>query len=153
MLNIRFLYTLLDSNFIRVFLGLAAVIGIGVLADIIIILKLSLLIGPWITMAILSANAVLGIRIAYSLTDRCKQSIMETVGRGRGDHDQFFRYLATLITSLFLVVPGFINTIAGAVLLIPAVSIRFGKKTAEILGIDWREAYEYLRLDGIAGNN
>lgn len=153
MLNIRFLYTLLDSNFIRTFLGLAAGIGIGVLLDVVVILKLSLLIGPWITMGILAANAVLGIRISYGLTNRCKESLMAVVDKGRGDNDLFFRYLTTLIASLFLIIPGLINTLTGALMLIPAVSIRFGQRVAQFLGIDWREAYEYLRLDKIAENN
>ena len=151
MLNIRLLYILLDARSIRTYLGLAAGIGVGVLADVVIILKLSLLVGPWVTMAILAANAALGIRIAYSLVDRRAKAIIATVDRGRCDHEEFFRYIATLIASLFLIVPGLVNTLIGAVLLIPGVSALAGARVSGMLGIDWREAYEYLRLERIAG--
>jgi UPF0716 family protein affecting phage T7 exclusion len=140
MLNFRLLYILISPRSIRTYLGLAASLGFGVLLDIILFLKLSLMVGPWITMAVLALNTALGVFIMYRLVETRGRQLVETIDSGHFDADMFSRYLSSLAASFFLIVPGVLNTIAGVVLLIPYISIRLGNRLAGMAGIDWQEA-------------
>lgn len=152
MLNFRLLYILISPRSIRTYLGLAASLGFGVLLDIILFLRLSLLVGPWITMAVLAANSAVGVFVMYKLVETRGRQLVESIDDGQYDPDMFSRYLSTLVASLFLVIPGVLNTFAGLIVLIPYISVRLGGKMARLAGIDWQEAYEFLRLDRMAGN-
>ena len=150
MLNFRLLYILISPRSTRVYLGLTAGLGLVVLLDIILFLKLSLMVGPWITMAVLAANAAAGILIIYYLVDLRSRQLVETIDEGHFDSEIFSRYLSTLAASLFLIMPGLLNTLAGILLLIPFVGVKLGDRMARLTGIDWQEAYEFLRLDRLA---
>ncbi len=152
MLNFRLLYILISPRSIRTYLGIIASLGVGVLLDIIIFLKLSLLVGPWITMAILAANTAGGVFIMYYLVDLGTRRMIGTIDEGRYDSDIFSRYLSTLTASLFLIIPGLLNTLAGCVLLVPVIGAKLGGRLARMIGIDWQEAYEFLRLDRMSEN-
>jgi UPF0716 family protein affecting phage T7 exclusion len=152
MLNFRLLYILISPRSIRTFLGIIATLGLGVLLDIILFLKMSLMVGPWITMAVLAANTALGVFIMYRLTELRGRRLVETIDDGHFDPDLFSRYLSTLVASLFLIIPGILNTLAGILLLIPYIGTGLGIRLAGMAGIDWQEAYEFLRLDRMTGN-
>lgn len=147
MLNLRLLYTLLDSGSIRVYLGLVSVLGFGVLLDVLIFLNLSMLIGPWITMAFLAGSTALGILAMYSLVQSKESHLLESIDGGRFADDLFFRYISTLVAAAFIIMPGIVSTLFGGLLLTPPVAVRVGSVLTGLTGIDWREAYEYLRLD------
>lgn len=152
MLNFRLLYILISPRSIRTYLGLAASLGFGVLLDIILFLRLSLLVGPWITMAVLAANSAVGIFFMYKFVESRGRQLIASIDDGHYDSDMFSRYLSTLVSSLFLVIPGILNTVAGIIILIPYIGVRLGGKLARMAGIDWQEAYEFLRLDHMTGN-
>lgn len=152
MLNFRLLYILISPRSIRTYLGLTGCLGFSVLLDTILFLRLSLMVGPWITMAVLAANSAVWIFIMYKLVELRGQQLLSSIDDGRYDSDMFSRYLSTLVASLFLIIPGVLNTLAGIVILIPYISVRLGGKLAGLAGIDWQEAYEFLRLDRMTGN-
>ncbi len=151
MLNFRLLYILISPRSTRTYLGLTAGLGLVILLDIILFLKLSIMVGPWITMAILAAKTTVGILIMYYLVDLRSRRLIETIDDGCFESDIFSRYLSTLAASLFLIIPGLVNTFVGILLLIPLIGIKFGDRMARLTGIDWQEAYEFLRLDRLAG--
>ena len=147
MLNLRLLYILLDQRTLRTYLAILSSLGFGVLLDIIIFIQLSLLIGPWIMMAILATTSAIGTIIMYHFVEvRCAR-LLESVDSGEYFPDIFSRYISILISSGFVIVPGLFNTLLGVLLLIPPLGIRIGNAILRLTGIDWREAYEYLRLD------
>jgi len=150
MLNFRLLNILIRPRFIRIYLGIIATLGAGVLLDIILFLKLSLMIGPWVTMTILAANTAGGIFIMYHLVEKRNKQLITSVDYGPFDQDIFYRYLGSLTASLFMITPGLLNSLFGALVLIPPMNIRTGRYLAGILGIDWQEAHEFLRLERIA---
>jgi UPF0716 family protein affecting phage T7 exclusion len=152
MLNFRLLYILISPRSIRTYLGIIATLGFGVLLDIILFLKMSLMVGPWITMAVLTANTAIGVFIMYRLTELRGRGLVETIDDGHFDPDLFSRYLSTLVASLFLIIPGILNTLVGILLLIPYIGTGLGIRLAGMAGIDWQEAYEFLRLDRMTGN-
>ncbi len=104
MLNFRLLYILISPRSIRTYLGIIATLGFGVLLDIILFLKMSLMVGPWITMAVLAANTAIGVFIMYRLTELRGRGLVETIDDGHFDPDLFSRYLSTLVASLLLIV-------------------------------------------------
>jgi UPF0716 family protein affecting phage T7 exclusion len=151
MLNYRLLYILISPGSAKTFLGLAAGLGFAVLIDVIIFLKLALLIGPWITMALLAAGSAAGIFFMYQRVGVQGRRLTEAVDDGRFVPGILSRYLSVLAASVFLILPGFVNSLAGIVLLIPYVAEKTGDRLARMAGIDWREAYEFLRLNRLAG--
>jgi len=153
MLNLRLLYVLLEPKSIRTYLGLVAILGFGVLLDLIILLKVTLLVGPWITMAILAALSGFGVVIMYRVVESMSRLLLETVDNGEYEADVFHRYIGVLMAALFIVIPGILSTVLGGVVLAPVISSRLGRVAAETAGIDWRESYEYLRLDRMTGNH
>lgn len=152
MLNFRLLYILVSPRSIRTYLGLAASLGFGVLLDIILFLRLSLMVGPWITMSVLAANSAIGIFVMYRLAETRGRQLVTSIDDGRYDPEMFSRYLSTLVASFFLIIPGVLSTFAGLILLIPYISVWLGGRLARMAGIDWQEAYEFLRLDRMTGN-
>jgi hypothetical protein len=104
MLNLRLLYVLLEPKSIRTYLGLVAILGFGVLLDLIILLKLTLLVGPWITMAILAALSGFGVVIMYRVVERMSRLLLETVDNGEYEADVFHRYIGVLMAALFIIV-------------------------------------------------
>ena len=152
MLNFRLLYILLDSRSIRVLLGMAACAGFGILIDFVLILKLSLLTGPWITMAILAVLTAAGAYIAYSVVEKRNGKVVTSIDEGDFETPVFFSFLTALLSAICLILPGFLSSILGAVLLIPALSEKTGKMLSSILGIQWPESYEYLRLERLTHN-
>jgi len=152
MLNFRLLYVLLSPRSVRTFLGISALIGLGVIIDVIIFLRLSLLVGPWITVAFLSANTAVGIFFMFRRVETLGRQLLQAVDNGHFVPGMFSRYLSSLLASLFFVIPGLLNRVPGLLLLIPYIGEKSGDQLARQAGIDWQEAYEYLRLDRIAGN-
>ena len=150
MLNFRLLYTLLDWRSIRSFLGIMASLGFGVLLDILLLLKLADLAGPWIIMTALASLTALGFFITYRIVEDRRNVLVESVDLGEYDEELFTAYVSALTSGLFLITPGVVNKILGGVLLIPPLSAPLGDRLALSMGIDWTEAYEYLRLNRVA---
>ncbi len=149
MLNYRFLYSVLESSSIQTFLALIAAAGFSVLLDIIIILKLSVLIGPWIAIMVLTAGSAVGILAMYNAVEKKRTELQNSINSGIFSESLFDRYLAVLITSGFIILPGIINTITGIVLLFPRPADKLGRTVARAAGINWQEAYEHLRLNSL----
>ena len=152
MLNFRLLNKLTGSRSIRSYLALLSTLSAGVLVDILLILKLALLIGPWVIMTILAANTAVGIYYIYYLTGIRKHQLISCIKSGLYKPDVFSRYLTSLLASLFIIIPGLMNTILGLIMLLPPFNIKIGNRLARTMGIDRYEAYEFLRLDYVSSD-
>lgn len=151
MINIQLVHTLLNSASIRTFLGVLATLGFAALLDFFLVLEFSILVGPWITMGVIAALNALGIFLTYRIVEVRRLLLTESITRGRFDESLFTAYITGLIAGLFLMIPGVVNSALGAVMLIPAFSKPLGNRLIRPTGIDWAEAYEYLRLDRAGG--
>ena len=108
---------------------------------------LSLLLGLWLTMAILALLTSTGILLSYSLVQSRLRAVMNSTTQGLFDEEAFSSYFCALVASALFIVPGIINTLLGIALLIRFSGIRIGDKLARCMGISWQNAYEYLRLN------
>ena len=151
MINMKLVYSLLDSSSIRTFLGVPAALGFAALLDFMLVLEIGSLVGPWITLAVLAVLGSVCVFLAYRIVDSRRLLLIEAVNGGKFDEGLFNGYIMGLTAGLFLVIPGVVNTALGGILLIPAFSVPLGNRLIRTAGIDWAEAYEYLRLDRING--
>jgi len=108
---------------------------------------LSLLLGLWTTMAVLSLITGAGVLLSYALVQSRIEAVMNSAAQGLFDEEAFSRYFCALIASVFFIVPGIINTLLGITLIMRFSSIKMGAKLARFMGISWQAAYEYLRLN------
>ncbi len=150
MLNYRFLFSLLDTSFIQTFLAVLAGLGFGVILDIVLLLKLSVLTGPWITIAIITVITAIAVAVMFKMVNARKLALTDSLDSGSFSEDLFYSYLSTLVAAALIIVPGLINTLAGCLLLIPGPARTLGQYAARIFGIEWKEAYEHLRLNHMA---
>ncbi len=153
MLNLRMLYILLDKRSVKTYLALVTSLGFGVLLDIMIFLNLTLLIGPWITLAILASITAVGVAFVFPYVEKSGVVLLTAVDDGHFDAGILSRYIATLIAAGFIIVPGLFNTMLGCLLLLKPLGTRAGDLISRLTGIDWQEAYEYLRLDRMTRNS
>lgn len=147
MLNFRVLYSLLNPRSVRYLIAVLAITGIGVLLEIVLLFRLSLLIGPWVVMSVLSACSAISLLAMHRLTESRSRRLKTMIDSGHFVPDAFSVYISTLLAAVFLVIPGFLSSITGSLLLIPPVAARTGRILAGQAGISWREAYEFLRLE------
>jgi len=152
MLNFRLLHVLISSHSLRTYLGVTATLGLGVLIDLVLFLKLSSLLGPWIVMALLSIIVAIGIFVMFRSLNILRQRLIQTIESGKFIPMMFSRYLSTLAATFLLIIPGLLNSAAGLILLIPNMGEKFGSIIARLTGIDWQESYEFLRLEHMARN-
>lgn len=150
MLNLRMLFILLDQHSVRTYLAIVTSLGFGVLLDLLIFLHISVLIGPWITLAVLAVITGIGVVVMFPFVDRISRLVATSIDRGKFDSGMLSNYLGVLIAAGFIIVPGLFNSLVGGLLLIRPLSIKVGDAILRMTGIDWQEAYEYLRLDHIA---
>ncbi|MCD6343200.1 MAG: FxsA family protein [Spirochaetaceae bacterium] len=151
MLNFRLLNILTDSRSVRTWLGIISALGAGVLLDVLLFLKLAIIIGPWITMTALALNTAAGIFLMNYLTNMRNRQLNDSIDSGNYNPEVLSRYLSSLVASLFIITPGFLNSLLGLVLFLPPVGIKIGNRIARMIGIDWQEAHEFLRLNRVAG--
>jgi UPF0716 family protein affecting phage T7 exclusion len=147
MLNLRMLYILIDQRSVRTFMAIVTSLGFGVLLDILVFINLSLLIGPWVTLAIIAAITASGIAFMFPFVQKTGRRLLEAVDTGVFDDSTLSGYIAALISATFFVVPGLFNTLVGSLLLFRPLGLRAGNLVSSLAGINWQEAYEYLRLD------
>jgi UPF0716 family protein affecting phage T7 exclusion len=150
MLNLRLLFNFINPQFSRLLLAVLCILGLGVLVDTMLILRISLLVGPWITMAVLSLRSALGLLISYNTVRMRGEILGEAVDVGHFPETGFALYLSSLVSGCFLIVPGILNLFVGLSFLLPPVGRKIGDRIASLLGIDWQEAYEYLRLNRLS---
>ncbi len=147
MLNLRMLYILIDRNSVRAFMAVVTGLGFGVLLDILVFINLSLLVGPWITMAIVALITAGGIALMFPMVEKTGAQLLTAVDDGEFDEGTLDHYISTLLSAAFFVVPGLFNTLVGILLLIRPLGLQAGRYVSKLAGINWQEAYEYLRLD------
>jgi len=153
MLNFKLIVTLLKPASVKNFLGIISIAGITAVADIILIIKISLILGPWITMSALSFISAVGIYFAYKSIEKINSEIIESIETGVYSPDLFYNYTASLLSAVLLILPGILNTISGIILSLPVFNRKTGRLISYSAGINWKEAYEFLRLESLSAEN
>lgn len=149
MLNQMLLSSLLSFRLISIYLGILCCLGFVILLDIVLFLKLSLLIGPWMTVAILAVITAAGVFLSYRLVENRNIRLTKSIHEGRFDEKMFTDYSIILLACLFFIPPGIVNKLFGVILLLPSITRWMSNTLIRIAGSNWIELYEYLRLNSI----
>lgn len=149
MLNQMLLSSLLNFRLISIYLGILCCLGFVILLDIVLFFKLSLLIGPWMTVTILAVITATGVFLTYRLVESRSIRLTKSIHEGRFDEKMFNDYTIILLAGLFFIPPGIVNKLFGIVLLLPPVTRWMSNILIRVAGSNWIELYEYLRLNSI----
>ncbi len=102
-----------------ILLGLLAVFIVVPLAEIYVILKVGDAIGVGWTVALLAADSVLGSMLLRSQGRAVWRRFNEVVRAGRVPHSEVIDGVLVIFGGAFLITPGFLTDVIGALLLLP----------------------------------
>jgi UPF0716 protein FxsA len=126
-------------------LALLAVFILLPLAELYVILEV---VGPWLqwygTVALLLVDSVIGTLLFRSQGRAVWRRLNETLAEGRMPHRELLDGVLIVFGGAFLITPGFITDIFGALLLVPPTRAVIRRLVARRLGrrIVTREAYD-----------
>jgi UPF0716 protein FxsA len=89
------------------------------IAEIYVIIQVGEAIGPWWTILLLVVDSLIGSWLLKSQGRRVWARFIETVQRGDVPHREVIDGVLVIFGGAFLITPGFITDIIGALLLIP----------------------------------
>jgi UPF0716 protein FxsA len=114
---------------------LLVVIFIAVpIAEIYVIIKVGEAIGPWLTVLLLAADSVIGSVLLRSQGRRVWARFRETLQRGELPHREVVDGVLVIFGGAFLITPGFLTDIIGALLLLPPTRAVFRRLLVRRLG-------------------
>ncbi len=138
---------------------LLVVIFIAVpIAEIYVIIQVGEAIGPLPTVLILVADSVIGSLLLKSQGRRAWARFRETLQRGDVPHREVVDGVLVIFGGAFLITPGFITDVIGAVLLLPPTRVvirrfligRLGKRVQFVASRRPRPSTRYFDVDGTA---
>jgi UPF0716 protein FxsA len=114
---------------------LLVVIFIAVpIAEIYVIIKVGEAIGPLLTVLLLLADSIIGSMLWRSQGRRVWARFRETLQRGELPHREVVDGVLVIFGGAFLITPGFITDIIGALLLVPPTRALFRRLLIRRLG-------------------
>jgi UPF0716 protein FxsA len=148
-LNVRLLLSIIHAPSVDRYLTILSISGIVLLSDLVIILAIGRIIGIWLILTILTVTSAAGYLIARHSLHNAGTVLDEALRNGFFPEEGFPRYLSTLLAAIPLIVPGVVSTLGGLLWLFPPVRSKTGRALSRYLGVDWHEAYEYLKLTAV----
>jgi UPF0716 protein FxsA len=114
---------------------LLVVIFIAVpIAEIYVIIQVGEAIGPWLTVLLLAADSVIGSLLLRSQGRRVWARFRDTLQRGELPHREVVDGVLVIFGGAFLITPGFLTDIIGALLLVPPSRALFRRLLIRRLG-------------------
>jgi len=104
------------------------------IAEIYVIIQVGEAIGPWWTILLLVADSLIGSWLLRSQGRRVWTRFRETLQRGDVPHREVIDGVLVIFGGAFLITPGFLTDIAGALLLIPPTRAVFRRLLVRRLG-------------------
>jgi UPF0716 protein FxsA len=104
------------------------------IAEIYVIIQVGEAIGPWWTVLILIVDSLIGSWLLRSQGRRVWARFRETLQRGDIPHREVIDGVLVIFGGAFLITPGFITDIIGALLLIPPTRAVFRRLLVRRLG-------------------
>jgi UPF0716 protein FxsA len=104
------------------------------IAEIYVIIKVGEAIGPLLTVLLLAADSVIGSMLLRSQGRRVWARFRETLQRGAMPHREVVDGVLVIFGGAFLITPGFLTDIIGALLLLPPTRAVFRRMLISRLG-------------------
>lgn len=145
MVNIRVLLYFFDKErFLKIFLGFSF-FGLILLADFFLIFKIAYLLGEYLSLSLLAAFSGIGLFLFANQISRNIDEIHQQHQQGYSSIP-FWKFIGSVPAAVLTLIPGFISTTIGILLLFPYFRIRLGELFTEKFKIDWSEVYEYFYI-------
>lgn len=107
--------------------GLIALLIVVPTAEIAVILTIGSQIGPWWTILLLVASAVLGSWLLRREGRRAYRALREALGAGRTPAAEAAEGAVVLLAGLLMILPGFLTDVSGLLLVLPPVRRAVGR--------------------------
>lgn len=146
MLNIKVLYEILNPvHTVRYlyFLLLAALIP---LLDSYLILMTASFIGEYLFLAILIALSLGGFYMSRHMIIKNLKIIRSNTENHYYSEYYYSMFPGTILTAIFLIMPGIIGTIVALILSIPSFRFKIGHYLSSFMRIDWKEVHEFINV-------
>ncbi len=146
MVDIKLLLRFFEGDFVVKLLLLMLLYSVLPLGEIFIFLRLGVVLGNYLTLALAASTGLFGVLVAVREfrvnIDRIKYKVKEGEYPGR----EFAHLIAVLIGAIFLLTPGFITDFMGFLLFVPGIRTMIGNFVARRMKTKLNEIYEYLKM-------
>lgn len=146
MFSLRFLTRWTDMAFVKRYLHECLFFSLFFAADLVLTLILSQIFGlPHVMLALLAGNFTLFLLLLAG-TAASVRAIRLSYGQGRFPSEAFNNLSVLLFSAFLLLSPGFLSLLFALLICGPGKK-GFSKLIAKKLSIDWKDVYEYLKLE------
>jgi len=146
MQDIRFFLRFFEKDFVVKLLFLMLLYSLLPLGEIVLLLKLGGIIGNYLTLALAASTGLFGVLIALGELRKTINTIRRQVRNGEYPGESFIGIFGILAGGVFLLTPGFITDFFGFLMFIPVIRNRIGRFFTQVMGTNFKELYEYLKL-------
>lgn len=146
MTEYRFLFRLLDKDFVFKLIFILLLYSLVPLAEIFLFLYLGDLVGNYLILAVAAMTGLVGVLIALRQIRGTLASLKSTIRKGQYPGKEFVDLAGILVGSIFLLTPGFITDFFGFLLLVPPIREALGRMIVRRMDGKLKDVYEYLRL-------
>ena len=144
----NYLLRFLDRTFVTKVLLLALLYSLLPLAEIFLLMAyVADRIGTYFTLALAAAVGLAGMLLTLQEFRRHLEVLARKIRSGVHPQEEFVALTGILIAGLLLLTPGFITDFLGFLLFLPALRDALGRFVLQLLRIDPKELYEYLKLN------
>jgi len=119
------------------------------LAEIFLFIYLGELIGNYLVLSLAAVAGMGGALIAGSQARKTIELLRAKIRRGRYPGREFVDLSGIIVGGILLITPGFMTDVCGYLLMIPALRDRLGGFITRMLGRNFKELYDYLRLSSL----
>jgi UPF0716 protein FxsA len=119
------------------------------LAEIFLFIYLGELIGNYLILTLAAVAGMGGALIAGSQARKTIELLRAKIRRGRYPGRELVDLSGIIVGGILLITPGFMTDVCGYLLMIPALRDRLGGFITRMLGRNFKELYDYLRLSSL----
>jgi UPF0716 family protein affecting phage T7 exclusion len=146
MLNINVLYEILNPEHTVRYLYVLLLVALIPLLDCYIILMTASYIGEYLFLAVLIALSLGGFYMSRHMIIKNLKIIRSNTENHYFSEYYYSMFPGTILTAIFLIMPGILGTIVALILSIPSLRYRTGRYLSNLMRIDWKEVHEFINV-------
>lgn len=146
MLSIKVLYEILNPEHTVRCLYILLLTALIPLLDSYLILMTASYIGEYLFLAVLIALSLGGFYMSRHMIIKNLRIIRSNTDNHYYSEYYYSMFPGTVLTAVFLIMPGIIGTIVALILSIPSLRHRTGRFLSNLLRIDWKEVHEFINV-------
>jgi len=146
MLSIQFLINLFkDTKAVQILFFFLSVSILQVI-DLFLTIYLTTIFGEYLILGIICTVSLVGLFLSVARVKSLIMIINENCNNGIFPETNFFQITGVFTAALLIFIPGFISAFLGFLILMPIISIYWGKNISGRTSTDWHTVYEYMKI-------